>query len=48
MTDTTTRRYAREKEQETEEEQTEADEQLACPECGGNLIVDEERGETVC
>ncbi|ERG89691.1 MAG: transcription initiation factor TFIIIB, Brf1 subunit/Transcription initiation factor TFIIB [halophilic archaeon J07HX5] len=50
MTDTTTRRYAREteKEQEEENETTEADEELVCPECAGNLIVDDERGETVC
>ena len=50
MTDTTTRRYAREteKEQEEENETTETDEELVCPECAGNLIVDEERGETVC
>ena len=32
--------------QETEEE-TESQE-LACPECGGNVVADEERGETVC
>ena len=50
MTDTTTRRYAREteKEQEEESETTETDEELVCPECAGNLVVDDERGETVC
>ena len=32
--------------QETEEETT--DEDFACPECGGNVVADEERGETVC
>ncbi|WP_159901218.1 transcription initiation factor IIB [Salinirussus salinus] len=32
--------------QETEEET--ADQDLACPECGGNVVADEERGETVC
>jgi len=25
-----------------------AEEALSCPECGGNLVTDEERGETVC
>jgi transcription initiation factor TFIIB len=32
--------------QETEVETEEQD--LACPECGGNVVADEERGETVC
>ncbi|MFT4880638.1 MAG: transcription initiation factor TFIIIB Brf1 subunit/transcription initiation factor TFIIB [Natronomonas sp.] len=32
--------------QETEEET--ADESLACPECGGNVVAGGERGETVC
>ncbi|MEF8906416.1 MAG: transcription initiation factor IIB [Haloarculaceae archaeon] len=32
--------------QETEEET--ADQELACPECSGNIVADEERGETVC
>ena len=32
--------------QETEEET--AGQDLACPECGGNVVADEERGETVC
>ncbi|MFC3476174.1 transcription initiation factor IIB [Halobacterium litoreum] len=46
MRDTTTR----ESEQDADEtEQSEsADETQRCPECGGNLVVDEERGETVC
>ncbi|PSQ04634.1 transcription initiation factor IIB 2 [Halobacteriales archaeon QS_5_68_33] len=51
MTDTTTRRYAstRENERESEEESEERrDEELVCPECAGNLVTDEERGETVC
>ena len=30
------------------ERETTADEQHRCPECGGNLEVDEARGETVC
>ncbi|WP_435144420.1 transcription initiation factor IIB [Halobaculum sp. P14] len=34
-------------EQQTEQE-TEADEGLSCPECGGHVIQDEEHGETVC
>jgi len=42
MSDTRTRK------RERESERTEADEQTSCPECDGNLIVDEERGETVC
>ncbi|MEF8821678.1 MAG: TFIIB-type zinc ribbon-containing protein, partial [Halovenus sp.] len=34
----------------TEKEQTEeqTDETLDCPECGGNVVVDDEHGETVC
>jgi transcription initiation factor TFIIB len=53
MTDTTTRRYAstREKESETEvaeDQETEHEEELVCPECGGNLTTDAEHGETVC
>jgi len=50
MTDTTTRRYTRERETEEEEHEDErpADEELVCPECGGRLVTDEERGETVC
>ncbi|MDS0259271.1 transcription initiation factor IIB [Haloarcula sp. S1CR25-12] len=47
MTDTTIRRYTSER--ETEEEQTEDEaESLVCPECGGSLLSDSERGETVC
>ena len=47
MTDTTIRRYTSER--ETEEEQTEEEaESLVCPECGGSLLSDSERGETVC
>ena len=45
MTDTTIRRYTNER--ETEEEQTD-EETLVCPECGGSLLSDSERGETVC
>jgi len=47
--DETTRRYTRDRERtdEQENEESETDEQIACPECGGNL-VDTERGGTVC
>jgi len=49
MTDTTTRRYTRESESEDEAETEREDEEtLVCPECGGRLQSDEERGETVC
>ncbi|WP_424019380.1 transcription initiation factor IIB [Halorientalis pallida] len=52
MTDTTIREYTGERER-TREEPTESDEreneeQVACPECGGSLATDSERGETVC
>ena len=47
MTDTTIRRCTSER--ETEEEQTKDEaESLVCPECGGSLLSDSERGETVC
>ncbi|MEZ3115405.1 transcription initiation factor IIB family protein [Halobaculum sp. MBLA0147] len=40
---------ARTRETETETEETEsADESVQCPECGGNLVNDSERGETLC
>ena len=45
MTDTSIR-DTRERER-VDEDETE-DEELACPECGGNLVSDEERAETVC
>ena len=49
MTDTTTRRYAREGENEEEEQSEETGEEvLVCPECAGNLASDAEHGETVC
>jgi transcription initiation factor TFIIB len=50
MTDTTTRRYTRERtDEETEaEEESTAEEHAVCPECGGNLATDTEHGETVC
>ena len=37
----------REHEEETQKTSTDR-EVLECPECGGKLITDEERGETVC
>ena len=47
MTDTTIRRHERTSQRdETADEQTE--DQLVCPECGGKLASDSERGETVC
>ena len=46
MSDSRTRRRE-ERRSETESEQ-DAEERLQCPECGGALITDEERGETVC
>jgi transcription initiation factor TFIIB len=51
MSDTTIRTYSQTRENErdrpetTEEERTEA---TICPECGGQLVADEEHGETVC
>ncbi|USZ68458.1 transcription initiation factor IIB [Halorussus salilacus] len=48
MTDTRTRNRADEHtNDETERERSEREEHR-CPECGGNLVSDEERGETVC
>ncbi len=47
MTDTTTRRYARESENEEESERS-SRETVDCPECGGKLTSDAEHGETVC
>jgi transcription initiation factor TFIIB len=47
MSDTTTYRTdAAEREQERTEDETETT--PACPECTGNLVTDEEHGETVC
>jgi len=34
---------------QTRQTETETEEQaLACPECSGNVVADEKRGETVC
>ena len=48
MSDTSIRTYSEERADVTSEEQTEADEEFVCPECGGHVVSDEERGETVC
>jgi transcription initiation factor TFIIB len=51
MSDTTIRTYEppeRETELDSETEDEVADESLHCPECGGNLVTDEEHGEVVC
>jgi len=55
MTDTTIREYSSERahgrEEPTEDEiedETGEKEQQVCPECGGSLATDSERGETVC
>jgi transcription initiation factor TFIIB len=46
MTDTSVRRFQRDEEEEPERESEQ--EELACPECGGDLVTDSERGEVVC
>ncbi|WP_282568430.1 TFIIB-type zinc ribbon-containing protein, partial [Halorhabdus amylolytica] len=57
MSETTTPLYTREGTSETSKdereraegvEEVEHDEHEQCPECGGKLSTDEERGETVC
>jgi transcription initiation factor TFIIB len=48
MTDTTTRRYTRDRERERQEEDEQDEEEFVCPECGGKLASDAEHGETVC
>ncbi len=51
MTNTTSTTRVRRSERRTSEKQAETeteDSSLACPECHGNLIVDDEHGETVC
>ncbi|ERJ06657.1 Transcription initiation factor IIB 4 protein, partial [Halorhabdus tiamatea SARL4B] len=46
MSDTTLRSHERTNQRETTtEEETETH---VCPECGGDLVTDSERGETVC
>jgi transcription initiation factor TFIIB len=34
--------------QETEETEETTDEELVCPECSGNVVTDDEHGETIC
>jgi transcription initiation factor TFIIB len=52
MTDTTIREYSgdrvRDREDTTEADEQEDEDELVCPECGGSLATDSERGETVC
>ena len=49
MTDTSIRGNSRERTRErSTETEEESEEGLVCPECGGNLVSDEERAETVC
>ncbi|MFB6084106.1 MAG: transcription initiation factor IIB family protein [Halorientalis sp.] len=52
MTDTTIREYTGERErtrgEETDVDEQEGEEPVVCPECGGSLANDTERGETVC
>jgi transcription initiation factor TFIIB len=49
MSDTRIRTYTGEHQQtETEEESTEQDERVTCSECGGQIMQDEEHGESVC
>ncbi len=49
MTNAPSNTRVRRSEHETTDEQTESEQSdVACPECSGNLIVDDEHGETVC
>src|SRR6056297_343865 len=50
MTDTTIREYTGDRASESQDEKPtdQTDETLVCPECGGSLATDSERGETVC
>ncbi|MFC6825345.1 transcription initiation factor IIB [Halopelagius fulvigenes] len=53
MSDTTIREYVSTNRQRTTDEQTEertneTEREETCPECGGDLVADEEHGETVC
>ncbi|GAA0505369.1 transcription initiation factor TFIIB [Halorubrum aquaticum] len=42
------RTYTTEQVEDEQETETSADEELRCPECGGQLATDTEHGETVC
>jgi|GEM_PF-4697474 Transcription initiation factor IIB (TFIIB) len=48
MSDSTPRSSPTVRQRETESETESADETTHCPECSGQLITDEEHGETVC
>ncbi|WP_306056633.1 transcription initiation factor IIB [Natronococcus wangiae] len=49
MTNATSNTRVRRSERETEAETAESEQSdVACPECAGNLVVDDEHGETVC
>ncbi|MFB6266672.1 MAG: transcription initiation factor IIB family protein [Halodesulfurarchaeum sp.] len=49
MSDTTIRTYSSERQRNQVGETTESESEIeVCPECSGNLVIDEERGETVC
>ena len=49
MTNTTSNTRVRRTGSETNEKTTESEQSdLACPECAGNLVVDDEHGETIC
>ncbi|MFB6166013.1 MAG: transcription initiation factor IIB family protein [Haloarculaceae archaeon] len=48
MTDTTIREYTGERTSEDAAVEEADEETLVCPECGGSLATDSERGETVC
>jgi transcription initiation factor TFIIB len=52
MSDTTIRTYSQTRENERDRpettDETERTEATICPECGGQLVADEEHGETVC
>ena len=42
------RTYTTEHVDDEQETESSADEELTCPECGGQLATDTEHGETVC
>jgi len=49
MTDTTIREYTGERVSDRQDDETTEDEKtVVCPECGGSVATDSERGETVC
>ncbi|MFB6094634.1 MAG: TFIIB-type zinc ribbon-containing protein, partial [Halanaeroarchaeum sp.] len=49
MSDTKIRTFDSESQRtSTETEESSREDATTCPECGGHLVIDEERGETVC